>query len=229
MSNWSRREKKEVKSEKRNGILELNQMTGDKGVKMNYTRQINEFQAITDGEKSDKQIIQDYIKLIGDEILYRKSQLAHITSSGFILNPSMTKTLMVHHNIYQTWAWTGGHADGDADLLEIAIKEAKEETGIQTVVPLTNKMLSLDILTVKGHYKNGIYISTHLHLSAAYVLIACEDEALSIRPGENSNVAWINVEEIDAKSGEAEIIPVYHKLYERAIAIESAKTKRADI
>ncbi len=35
----------------------------------------------------------------------------------------MTKTLMVHHNIYNTWAWTGGHADGDKDMLEIAIKD----------------------------------------------------------------------------------------------------------
>src|SRR6056297_4306081 len=104
---------------------------------MQYIKQINQFQPLTDSEKSDKQIILDYLSLIGDDILYRKSQLAHLTSSGFILNPSMTKTLMVNHNIYQTWAWTGGHADGDIDLLEIAIKEAKEETGLETIHPLT--------------------------------------------------------------------------------------------
>jgi len=187
---------------------------------MNYISQISEFQAVTDGEKSDKQIILDYINLIGGDILYRKSRLAHITSSGFILNPSMTKTLMVHHNIYQTWAWTGGHADGDPDLLEIAIKEAKEETGIETIIPLTPQMLSLDILTVQGHYKKGQYVSTHLHLSAAYVLIADEHDPLSIRPDENSDVAWINIEEMDAKSGEKEIIPVYHKLVERALQMK---------
>ena len=186
---------------------------------MLYIQQIKKFQPLSDSEKSDKQIILDYIKLVGDVILYRKSRLAHITSSGFILNESMTKTLMVHHNIYQTWTWTGGHADGDRDLLEIAIKEAKEETGIQIISPLTDEMLSLDILTVKGHYKRGKYVNTHLHLSAAYVLIADETDDLTVNPSENSDVAWIKVEEMAKMSNEREIIPVYQKLYERALEI----------
>lgn len=187
---------------------------------MPYIQQIRQFKALTDSEKSDKQIILEYLSLIGDDILSRKSQLAHLTSSGFILNPSMTKTLMVHHNIYQTWAWTGGHADGDRDLLKIAIKEAKEETGIQKISPLVEDMLSLDILTVKGHYKRGEYVSAHLHLSAAYVLIAEEHEELTVKPDENSDVAWIAVEEMDKMSNEPEMIPVYQKLYERALEIK---------
>jgi len=133
-----------------NDIL-ISRLSGKKGEPMPYITQIDAFQPRTDSERSDKQIILDTINLIGDAILYRKSQLAHMTSSGFILNPSMTKTLMVHHNIYQTWARSGGHADGDRDLIEIAIKEAKEETGIKTINPLIEDMLSLDILTVKGH------------------------------------------------------------------------------
>ena len=187
---------------------------------MSYISQINQFQPQIDSEKSDKQIILDYIKLVGDDILYRKSQLAHITSSGFILNESMTKTLMVHHNIYQTWAWSGGHADGDRDLLEIAIKEAKEETGIETITPLIDEILSLDILTVKRHYKRGKYVSAHLHLSAAYVLIADETDDLTVNPSENSDVAWIKVEEMAKMSNEPEIIPVYQKLYERALKLK---------
>jgi 8-oxo-dGTP pyrophosphatase MutT (NUDIX family) len=188
---------------------------------MPYIQQIRQFKPLTDSEKSDKQVILDYLSLIGDDILSRRSQLAHLTSSGFILNPSMTKTLMVHHNIYQTWAWTGGHADGDRDLLKIAIKEAKEETGIRRISPLVGDMLSLDILTVKGHYKRGEYVSAHLHLSAAYVLIAEEDEELTVKPDENSDVAWIAVEEMNKMSNEPEMIPVYQKLYERALEIKN--------
>lgn len=187
---------------------------------MPYIQQIRQFKPLTDSEKSDKQVILDYLSLIGDDILSRRSQLAHLTSSGFILNPSMTKTLMVHHNIYQTWAWTGGHADGDRDLLKIAIKEAKEEAGLKRISPLVGDMLSLDILTVKGHYKRGEYVSAHLHLSAAYVLIAEEDEELTVKPDENSDVAWIAVEEMDKMSNEPEMIPVYQKLYERALEIK---------
>jgi len=188
---------------------------------MPYISQINQFHPQTDSEKSDKQIILDYINLVGHDILYRNSQLAHMTSSGFILNPSMTKTLMVHHNIYQTWAWSGGHADGDRDLLEIAIKEAKEETGIETITPLIDEILSLDILTVKRHYKRGKYVSAHLHLSAAYVLIADETDDLTVNPSENSDVAWIDIQKMVSKSNEPEIIPVYQKLYERASKIKA--------
>jgi 8-oxo-dGTP pyrophosphatase MutT (NUDIX family) len=188
---------------------------------MPYIQQIRQFKPLTDSEKSDKQVILDYLSLIGDDILSRRSQLAHLTSSGFILNPSMTKTLMVHHNIYQTWAWTGGHADGDRDLLKIAIKEAKEEAGLKRISPLVDHMLSLDILTVKGHYKRGEYVSAHLHLSAAYVLIAEEDEELTVKPDENSDVAWIAVEEMNKMSNEPEMIPVYQKLYERALEIKN--------
>lgn len=187
---------------------------------MPYMQQIRQFKPLTDSEKSDKPVILDYLSLIGDDALSRKSQLAHLTSSGFILNPSMTKTLMVHHNIFQTWTWTGGHADGDRDLLKIAIKEAKEETGIPRISPLVEGMLSLDILTVKAHYKRGDYVSAHLHLSAAYVLIAEEHEELTVKPDENSGVAWIAVDEMDKMSNEPEIILIYQKLYERALEIK---------
>lgn len=48
--------------------------------------------------------------------------------------------LMVYHNIYQSWTWTGGHSDGEADLLKVAIKELKEEAGVKKVVPITEEI-----------------------------------------------------------------------------------------
>ena len=187
---------------------------------MPYRNQIQNFKARTEQEKSDRAIILNEIDHAGDDILLRKNKLAHMTSSGFILNEAMTKTLMVHHNIYKTWAWTGGHADGDRDLLQIAIKEAKEETGVERIKVLTDEMLSLDILTVNAHYKRGEYVSTHLHLSAAYVLIADEIEELKIKHDENSDVRWLPVEDMERLCNEPEIVPVYRKLLERAREIK---------
>ena len=57
-----------------------------------------------------------------DDVLVRDNEIAHITSSGFIVNKLRTKVLMIHHNIYNSWGWTGGHADGDEDLLYVAMK-----------------------------------------------------------------------------------------------------------
>ena len=62
-----------------------------------------------------------------------------MTASGFIVNEARNKTLMVHHNIYNSWSWTGGHADGDSDLLAVALREAREETGIVNVTPLSRE------------------------------------------------------------------------------------------
>ncbi len=184
-----------------------------------YRDQIKNFNPTTTQEKSDKKAILEYIDLIGDDILKRSSRLAHLTSSGFIMNRELTKTLMIHHNIYDAWGWTGGHADGDRDLLEVAIKEALEETGISRVDPLTKEIITLDIIPVPGHVKRGEYVNVHLHLNTTYVLIAHEDEVLTVKEDENSGVKWIPIEELEMEVNEPEMIPIYRKIVEKAKAL----------
>ena len=77
-----------------------------------------------------------------DDILTRKNDIGHFTASCWIVNKEKTKVLMVYHNIYDSWSWTGGHADGDEDLLRVSLKEAKEETGLKNVESLSNKIFS---------------------------------------------------------------------------------------
>ena len=79
-----------------------------------------------------------------DDILTRENIAMHITSSGYIINKNRDKVLMIYHKIYDSWAWTGGHADGDDDLLHVAIKEAQEETGLKNVKALDKDIFSLD-------------------------------------------------------------------------------------
>ena len=148
-------------------------------------------------------------------ILTRENALCHLTSSGLILNETMDKMLMVHHNIYRTWTWTGGHADGDEDLEAVALREAREETGLAQVRLLLGDMASLDVIPVFGHVKNGSYVSAHLHLNAAYLLQANEGEGLAVKPDENSGVAWAPLAEVAARSGEPELIRIFGKMLER--------------
>ena len=183
---------------------------------MNYKQAIQNFKPSNDQEANDKKIILDYIEAFESNILTRDNQIAHLTSSGLILNPAMDKVLMIHHNIYKTWAWTGGHADGDIDMLEVAIKEAKEETGAEGIVPLTTDMLSIDIIPVYGHVKKGRYVSSHLHLNTAYVLIADENENLTINTEETSDVTWVDVERLGDYSNEPYLIEIYLKLIQKA-------------
>ena len=183
---------------------------------MKYIDEIKKFNPINDQEKNDKKLTLEYIEKYHHNVLLRENEIAHLTSSGLILNKNLDKMLMIHHNIYNTWAWTGGHADGDDDLLNVAIKEAKEETGIENPTALTNDIISIDILPVYGHIKKGKYVSTHLHLSVAYVLIADESENLKIKEDENSGVKWVDINEIEKYSNEPYLINIYRKIINKA-------------
>ncbi len=178
--------------------------------------QITQFIPRDQQEAGDRRIILDLIRQYGRQILTRDNPVTHITSSGLILNEVHNRFLMVHHNIYNTWTWTGGHADGDADLLAVALKEASEETGVLRIRPLTEEILSLDILPVYGHFKKGQYVSAHLHLSVAYLLIADEGEPLAINPKENSGVQWIPVSQASQYSNEPFMLAIYKKMLDRA-------------
>jgi 8-oxo-dGTP pyrophosphatase MutT (NUDIX family) len=183
---------------------------------MDYIKQIIEFIPTNEQENQDKKIILDYIKKFPDNILLRENVFAHITSSGFIMNQEMDKVLMIHHNIRNTWAWTGGHVDGDADFLHVAIKEAKEETGIKVVTALTKDIIAIDILPVYGHMIRNKYVSAHLHLSVAYVLIASEIETLIVKEDENSDVNWFSLDKFNEDYFDSKDVYLYNKLIQRA-------------
>lgn len=183
---------------------------------MKFIKQIEDYIAVNEQDKNDRKVILDYINDYKDNILTRDNEIAHMTSSAFILNKTCDKVLMIHHNIYNTWTWTGGHADGEEDLLTTAIKEAMEETGLKKLKTLSSYISSLDILPVWGHMKRGSYVSAHLHLNASYILIADENEELLINEEETSGIAWISIEDMPAKSNEPFLLEIYFKLIERA-------------
>ena len=166
-------------------------------------------------EQKDKELILKYMDIF-DDVLTRKNEIGHFTSSCWIVNKEKTKVLMVYHNIYDSWSWVGGHADGETDLLAVAMREVKEETGIKKVCPVTEDIFSLESLTVDGHIKNGSYISSHLHLNITYLLEADSEETVSIKEDENSGVAWFAPEEALKKSSEPWFVAhIYKKLLDK--------------
>src|SRR6056297_725915 len=141
---------------------------------MLFEKEIRTYKSVNQQEASDQEVMLEYISDYKNNILTRENKIAHLTSSGFIMNKSLTKVLMIHHNIYNTWAWTGGIENGKKNLLKFVIKkekEAREETGLKTVEFMSPKIASLDILPVNGHVKKGKYVSAHLHLNVAYLLM----------------------------------------------------------
>ena len=84
----------------------------------------------------------------------------------------------------------------------MAVREVEEESGIGGVRPLSEDIFSLEILTVDGHEKRGLYVPSHLHLNVTYLLEADDTAAVTIKPDENSGVAWFTPEEAVAASTE---------------------------
>jgi len=150
------------------------------------------------------------------DIYVRTNELVHITASAWIVNHDRTKVLMAYHNIMQTWAWLGGHADGETDLLKVALKEAREESGVKNIRPVSETLYSVEMLTVNGHVKRGKYVNSHIHLNATYLLEADENDKLFVKEDENSGVRWIPIGEVQSVcSSQWDWERVYQKLNQK--------------
>ena len=189
-----------------------------------YIQNIRAFVPRTEAEAADREQILNYVNLFPDNILTRDNPIAHMTASGFILSEDGQWVLMAHHNIYKVWAWTGGHADGEGDLLSVALREAREETGADHIRPLSEQIASVEILPVWGHVKRGKYVCAHQHLNVSYLLTADRDSPLTVREGENTRVGWLPADRLLELTGEWQMDEVYTKLLQRGRALLRAES-----
>ncbi len=182
---------------------------------MKLLHQIENYKPFNEQEERDKELILQCLKSQKD-IFTRENTVAHMTASSWVVNWERTKVLMAYHNIYDSWSWLGGHADGEEDLLSVALREVTEEIGIHEVKPVSEEIYSLEVLTVDGHVKRGKYVSSHLHLNITYLLEASEEECLRMKPDENSAVAWFGLAEAVESSSEPWFREhIYSKLNEK--------------
>lgn len=179
---------------------------------MDILKQIEDYKPYNSQEEKDKEVFLKYLKSF-DNCLSRENEYGHMTSSAFVLNKERTKIVMIHHNLYNSWGWMGGHADEDSALLNVAIKEAKEESGLKNVKAISEDILTLDTLAVLGHTKKGKYVPAHVHLSVAFLLEADEKESLHIKEDENSGVKWVPINQMIGLSTE----PFMQYVYDKAI------------
>ena len=181
---------------------------------MGLPEKIRAFVPLNAQEAADRELMLQHMARY-DDLLTRENPVMHFTASAWVVSPDREQALMVYHNIYRSWSWTGGHADGEEDLLSVALREVQEETGLLDVHPLSSNIFSLEILGVNAHVKRGQHVSTHLHLNATFLLEADPAQPLQIKPDENSAVAWIPSAEVIERSSEPDMQVVYRKLMEK--------------
>ena len=184
---------------------------------MNFYSLLTEYNPRNPQEEQDRSEILRRLKQ-GEQLLTRDNLSAHLTVSGWVVSPDRAQVLMAYHNLYDSWAWLGGHADGEQDLLAVALREVQEESGL-VARPVSNEIFSVEILPVAGHEKRGVYVPSHLHLNVTFLLEADPSAPTRPKADENKAVRWFPVEEAVAASSEPWMRDrIYRKLIEKTAA-----------
>ena len=183
---------------------------------MNLFDAIQEYRPGNQQEEHDKDQMLQFMRC-NKIFLERENQTGHFTASMWTVNKERTKTLMVYHNLYNSWSWIGGHADGMENLCAVALKELQEETGVKHAKLVSEEIFSLETLTVNGHIKKGIWVPGHLHFNLTFLAEAEESEELTVQEEENSAVQWWSFEDVLKVSEEPWMVEnIYKKLIERS-------------
>ncbi len=133
-------------------------------------------------------------------------EIGHITGSAWIIDMSRKKVLLTHHRKLSKWIQLGGHADGESNILMVALREAKEESGLNSINVVSSEIFDLDIHTIPKSQKH----SEHLHFDIRFLFEADSDEPLSIS-NESLDVLWIELNKVHELNSDESISRMVRK------------------
>jgi len=119
----------------------------------------------------------------------------HVTGSAFVVSADGRRTLLVHHRKLDRWLQPGGHADGESDVAQVALREAREETGIDalTFVGTDGEPAPFDLDVHEIPARPGE--PAHEHHDVRFLLVAAAGQ--EARASEESHaVRWFELDEI---------------------------------
>lgn len=133
----------------------------------------------------------------------RSLLIGHVTGSAWIVSPSRDRVVLIQHRKLDRWFQPGGHADGDPDIAAVALREAREETGLTALRLVTGNapvIFDVDVHTIPARGN----MPEHLHYDVRFLLETDDSEPFGYS-AEVTNSRWILVEETDEYSTEESI------------------------
>jgi 8-oxo-dGTP pyrophosphatase MutT (NUDIX family) len=134
----------------------------------------------------------------------------HLTGSAWVVNREGDKVLLLHHRKLRKWLQPGGHADGEMNLLAVALREAREESGLVTLAPVSTAIFDVDIHAIPARGDEP----EHLHYDLRFAIVADEDERLRINEESNS-LLWMPLDRVPELTQEESILRMCRKWRER--------------
>jgi 8-oxo-dGTP pyrophosphatase MutT (NUDIX family) len=125
----------------------------------------------------------------------RSLLVGHITGSAWVVSPDRQQVLLIHHRKLDRWLQPGGHADGDADVAAVALREAQEETGLTSVRLVDDgaAIFDVDIHSIPARAD----VPEHLHYDIRFLLEADPKEAFGFSD-EIKNIQWISLRNVES-------------------------------
>lgn len=165
---------------------------------MNRNQLLKELLTYHTDDAMEHQFADRFIALLQHPDAFQRTHLpGHITGSAWICDHKSTEVLLTHHAKLDRWLQPGGHADGDEDVIAVASREAKEETGLRTIILANPGIFDLDIHRIPQRGD----MPEHLHYDIRYLFHA--DSSLPLTVTEESHaLRWVKVEDLARVSGE---------------------------
>lgn len=174
------------------------------------------FHAMTNPDQ--KEVCEKVLKFMErvDNPFTRKNLSGHITSSAWIVDQDVTKTVLIHHNL-DIWIQPGGHLEVQEYPAQGAVREAMEETGLQNLMIAPPGLLDVDVHTIPHNARKGE--PEHAHYDLRYLMLA-EGEELSIDLEEVRDARWIDLRHIVDNPGE--FLPSIVRMAQSTLAVRES-------
>ena len=167
--------------------------------------QLSDYQAAHTGEA---ETVERFIRFVASqpECFERSLAIGHITGSAWIVTPDGSEVLLTHHRKLDRWLQLGGHADGDPDVVAVALKEAREESGLEDFELVGDGIFDLDIHPIPAR-KNE---PEHLHYDVRYVFRATGQTDFTVSE-ESHDLRWVPIDEVQTLTTEESMLRMVRK------------------